>query len=529
MEPPSQSRKRKRSHESPLLTQPFSSEKAMDFGPTLMTSSVHAVEKDHWARLVPGDMTTDSQGKSQVWNSKEISININSLHIGRHEACLELYTCGKENQDSMVVCDPCVSKYHCHIYKDEDDNVWIEDKSSNGTFLNNVRIGKNCKKILTDQSEIILVTKNDPKKRSKISFLFYLVKEEQENSTIKGKYHFKSELGKGAFAEVWLGIDRNTGDKYAIKQIDIERYDSLVASTGVDTLEREITVMKSLSHKHIIALEEHIEEHGCKYLVLEYAQYGDLSKYIYNAYKKGTELVPAGTPLKEEICCNIFLQILSSLEYIHKKEIVHRDLKPDNILLSSINPLTVKLTDFGLANYAKQCTSQVGSEVYAAPEVFTDENYGIEVDYWSLGCILYAFHCGSPPFFHDPNGNRAPIRVQQEKGVRFPKKWWGKRSPLVRDLICRLLKLDKTQRWTAKKCKTHKWVLKVGSKKSSSRRRKRQDSDDLLSGSDSIEMELQRCSTKVASATSISMEEISLDSAFSDVEIRRPKKIRRRC
>lgn len=93
------------------------------------------------------------------------------------------------------------------------------------------------------------------------------------------------------------------------------------------------------------------------YLVMEYAEKGDMMQYIRAMDK-----------IEEEEAAILFIQIVEAVEYIHSVGIAHRDLKPSNILLTS--KMQVKLADFGLSNTYKpgtRLTSSCGSPCYAAP------------------------------------------------------------------------------------------------------------------------------------------------------------------
>ena len=58
--------------------------------------------------------------------------------------------------------------------------------------------------------------------------------------------------------------------------------------------------------------------------------------------------------LTERQVAKILLQILSAIEYCHKKGIVHRDLKPENILFENKDiDSTIKIIDFGRSKILK--------------------------------------------------------------------------------------------------------------------------------------------------------------------------------
>ncbi len=88
------------------------------------------------------------------------------------------------------------------------------------------------------------------------------------------------------------------------------------------------------------------------------------------------------------------VQVAETLEHLHSHSVVHRDLKPENILFTRGGRL--KLTDFGLAHHVKGLSPEnhlmhtcCGTPHYVAPEVLLGHGYGPEVDFWSLGVILY--------------------------------------------------------------------------------------------------------------------------------------------
>jgi calcium-dependent protein kinase len=90
-------------------------------------------------------------------------------------------------------------------------------------------------------------------------------------------------------------------------------------------------------------------------------------------------------------------QLLSAVNYCHKRGIVHRDLKPENIMFVSRDEhATIKLIDFGTAaivDSERNFSTRMGSPYYIAPEVLK-KNYNEKCDVWSCGVILYILLCG---------------------------------------------------------------------------------------------------------------------------------------
>lgn len=92
------------------------------------------------------------------------------------------------------------------------------------------------------------------------------------------------------------------------------------------------------------------------------------------------------------------------LQDLHQKNIVHRDIKLENILMSSLqNNFQAKIADFGSATILPTADSkarlQIGTNGYFAPEILKAEEYGKEVDIYSLGALTYALLTAKLPFW----------------------------------------------------------------------------------------------------------------------------------
>ncbi|GJD08034.1 Probable serine/threonine-protein kinase [Galdieria sulphuraria] len=130
--------------------------------------------------------------------------------------------------------------------------------------------------------------------------------------------------------------------------------------------------------------------------------------------------------LEPQEALRFFQQIISGLDYCHRRLICHRDLKPENLLLDKNND--IKIADFGMASLippGSLLETSCGSPHYASPEIVMGDMYnGFKSDVWSCGVILYALLTGRLPFDDDniqrllnKNLLRAMLTVEPEKRI----------------------------------------------------------------------------------------------------------------
>jgi len=151
---------------------------------------------------------------------------------------------------------------------------------------------------------------------------------------------------------------------------------------------------------------------------------------------------------------------VDAIRYCHSLGIAHRDLKPENLLYETKDAGSViKVTDFGLARFINNdmATTACGTPGYVAPEVLIGKGYGKEVDFWSIGVILYVLLCGFPPFYEETN--QELFETIKKGKFDFPSPYWDDISDMAKGLIKGLLHVDPKKRMNADQILEHPWVL----------------------------------------------------------------------
>lgn len=259
-----------------------------------------------------------------------------------------------------------------------------------------------------------------------------------------GPWRLGKTLGRGATGRVLLGTHVLTGQKAAVKVVSKselnEDYDPAANGGLPYGIEREIIIMKLLTHPNVLRLYDVWETSKALYLVLEYVEGGELF-----------DLLVERGPLSEVEAVKYFRQIILGTAYCHALGICHRDLKPENLLLDA--NLNVKLADFGMAALelnGKLLETSCGSPHYAAPEIVSGLKYhGAASDIWLCGVILFALLTGRLPF-DDENIRNLLLKVQAGN-FDMPEEL----SDDAVDLISRMLTVDPLARIPTGKILSH--------------------------------------------------------------------------
>ena len=253
---------------------------------------------------------------------------------------------------------------------------------------------------------------------------------DNEGNKYYNEYKYIKVLGKGSYSKVKLVEKDNI--KYAMKIIDKKLLKSkrilkqdkdgniIITNLLKDSL-KEIAILKKLNHPNIIKLYEILHNYRKQkiYLILEYADYGDLVNFdeetgiftinshveeMYRLRKSGYDkgkLKGGKTYYDENDIRHFAKQILLGLDYLHKNGIIHHDIKPNNILLC--RKKVCKITDFNFSSILENLNEDnIGSngdnaDHFRAPETIHLDDEGTEaqeyqgkpLDIWAFGVTLY--------------------------------------------------------------------------------------------------------------------------------------------
>lgn len=199
-----------------------------------------------------------------------------------------------------------------------------------------------------------------------------------------GNYQLVRLLGRGGFAEVYLGEHLQLRTHVAIKvlQTQLQEGDS-------DIFLAEAQIIARLEHPHIVRILDFDVEEGTPFFVMNYAPGGTLRTH----HQRGVRV-----PL--DLVVSYVNEMADALQYAHEEKVIHRDVKPENMLVGRRGE--VVLSDFGIAtlarsSYSMQIQNVAGTIAYMAPEQIQAHPRPAS-DQYSLAIVAYEWLCGTRPF-----------------------------------------------------------------------------------------------------------------------------------
>lgn len=201
-------------------------------------------------------------------------------------------------------------------------------------------------------------------------------------------------LGKGGFAKCYevkriqpIETEEHETATWALKVVSKA---NLTRTKARQKLTSEIKIHRSLDHENVVRFDRYFEDKENVYIMLDICENQSLS-----------DLIKRRKRLHEVETRYYIYQLVKGIEYVHSRKVIHRDLKLGNLFLTE--SMGLKIGDFGLAAQVfyqgEKKRTVCGTPNYLAPEVLEGKGgHSYEVDYWSIGVILYTMLNGRPPF-----------------------------------------------------------------------------------------------------------------------------------
>ena len=202
------------------------------------------------------------------------------------------------------------------------------------------------------------------------------------------RYRPLRPLGSGGSGSVWLARDEQTGLDVALKIVPRE-------GKAAARAEREAEAATRLRHERCLRAYGFGSDSGHVYIAYEYVS----GRTLRDAMRAGE--------LRDGQAIEAAAQILDGLAHAHGRGIIHRDVKPSNVLLADADGISVRLLDFGLAQFDEAETLTAvgdvpGTLAYISPERLCGQEACAASDVWAVGVLLWEALAGKHPFWGVP-------------------------------------------------------------------------------------------------------------------------------
>ena len=202
------------------------------------------------------------------------------------------------------------------------------------------------------------------------------------------RYRPLRPLGSGGSGSVWLARDEHNGLDVALKIIPRE-------GKAAHRAEREAEAASRLRHERCLRAYGFGSDSGHVYIAYEYVGGQTLRDAMRSGELSDAEAVEAAA------------QILEGLAHAHQRGIIHRDVKPSNVLLAEAEGISVRLLDFGLAQFDEAETLTAvgdvpGTLAYISPERLRGKEACPASDVWGVGVLLWEALAAKHPFWGVP-------------------------------------------------------------------------------------------------------------------------------
>lgn len=235
---------------------------------------------------------------------------------------------------------------------------------------------------LTESGQEVVLEEQKPK-------INYQLEREvlQWQEDISDNYSFISEITHGKFSLVVKGVEKATNQVVVAKIFELN-------DETKDDVQREFEIFRTLRHERIPQLLAAFKpKPSLAILIQEKLQGADIITYLSSRHE-----------YNEQMVATFITQLLDALQYLHWRGFAHLNIQPDNVVISSVRAIQLKLIDFG----STQRVNKLGSEVpisgwldFTPPEILAQELAFPQSDIWSVGVLTYVLLSGVSPFRGD--------------------------------------------------------------------------------------------------------------------------------
>uniref|UniRef100_A0A7S1R6A4 non-specific serine/threonine protein kinase n=1 Tax=Neobodo designis TaxID=312471 RepID=A0A7S1R6A4_NEODS len=203
-------------------------------------------------------------------------------------------------------------------------------------------------------------------------------------------YNAVKPIGKGGFGQAHLIFHKGQQRYYVAKHVNM----ASMTQKQRKEAHNEITMLQQLRHPNIVRYVEYVEEGPHLYIVMEYADGGDLFGHL-------KKVAAQGKLLSEAQAMALFTQTALAIKHMHDRRMLHRDIKAQNVFLTKSH--VVKLGDFGISTVLNSTVAMAqtmcGTPCYFSPELCAGKPYNNKSDIWALGVLLFEIcSAGELPF-----------------------------------------------------------------------------------------------------------------------------------
>lgn len=401
------------------------------------------------------DSTYLSERSQKRWTSKADGVlwgklaSLDKDEIGDIYLQGEVFSMGRDGVlCTYQIVNKLVSSYHVELKAEQYGKsvrvIFVNDHSTNGTFLDGVRVGAGNNVVLGEGSKLSLPWFSASGVEKVVSFRYEPIKVVPDDwEPVLNKYSFGTITFEGTFTTYQLLMPKASGGDATDKEILTAKIINMgqmqhafSSKSAGDMVKKEVNLLSRLKHPNIAELRESFVGQEYSFLVFKYPKLSpdrayDLSELVQAQWelagrilrgrRKLTNQAEEPSLLSEGLVRELVKQLVTVVKYIHSQDISHRNVSPENCLLDyDVSPdgpgasagVTLKLSNFGFAssfadNVAMQTKIETGHIDFCAPEMILHESgYGKEVDLWAVGVLtMMLLGGGRPPFRKESLGN----------------------------------------------------------------------------------------------------------------------------